>query len=512
MSTYDTPSPDWVARHAKVSGDTIALHDVESGRRRTYAEFDSRIDRLSGALIDEIGLGIGERVAVLSKNDIDVFEIQFACQRACVTFAPLNWRLTVSEIAYILDDCEAAVLVYGEEFEETAETLRQGRPTMALVDLRQGRHSRYEEIVATAAPRRRSGATATARWSLIYTSGTTGRPKGAELTYEMIFHHCVNAAIEFEVTAASRNLVLLPTFHTGGLNVFANPVFMMGGTNVVLREFDPDRVFDTVSDPRFGITHFMAVPTMHRMLQRAERFRTLAGGTLRHLAVAGEPCAAEIIDAYEEIGLALRQFWGMTEAGPVFLAMPSNAPPEKRVAAGRRTAIGEAEIRDRTGTRLIGKIGELVVRGPNVSPGYLGIARADGDGWFATGDAAIEDVDGFFRIVDRWKDMFISGGENVYPAEIERVVLALDDVTDCAVVGVPHETWGECGRAFVVLAASATATPDSILAHCETALARFKIPKDVVIVPALPRNASGKVLKHKLRQWSPTAPIETEAL
>ncbi len=497
---------DWIAHHAIVSPFQIACMDIASSRKRTYSELDERVSRLASYMRETLSLPICARVLVLSKNDIDVFEIQFACQRAGLIFVPVNWRLTEREIAFITQDCGADVLFFSPEFNEIAGTLHERGLVDHLLDMNGGRPSRYETCIAqsrrleAAVPRIEDDC-----WALIYTSGTTGHPKGAMISYRMAFYNAVELCTAFDLDAGSRNLVVLPTFHTGGLNVFANPVFLRGATNIVLRDFVPEEVIGLLTDPTAGITHLMAVPTMHAMLAAESGFGRLAASGLRGIAVAGAPCPAATIDAYERVGLRLRQCWGMTEAGPLGILMPPHSPAEKRGSSGLPGMFLQAAIASADGQRMPdGEIGELVVRGAAVTRGYwqrdeVNRQVFDASGWFRTGDAAYRDSDGYYYIVDRWKDMYISGGENVYPAEIERVLHLVEGVAECAVVGRPDEKWGEVGRAFVVCRTPGAISADELAAHCRQHLARYKIPKEFLFVDALPRTASGKILKNKLK-------------
>lgn len=498
---------DWIAHHASLVPSRPACIDLASGRTRSYADLHARVARLSGFLRTTLRLETGARVLVLSKNDIDVFEIQFACQRAGLVFVPVNWRLTEPEIDFIARDSAAAVLFHGDTFRSAADGLRASGALDHLVEMRCGRPSAYEAAIADSQPLAEAvDRYDTDCWALIYTSGTTGYPKGAMISYRMALYNAIALCAAFDIDGSSRSLVTLPTFHTGGLNVFANPVFYRGGTNVVMRDFVPGEAIAAIAAQDSRITHLMAVPTMHAMLAAEPGFERLAASRLHAIAVAGASCPLATIDAYDRIGLRLRQCWGMTEAGPLGILMPPHNPADKHGSSGLPGMFIEAMVVMPDGSRAPdGEIGELVVRGPVVTHGYWRRKEVDdrlfdAAGWFRTGDAAYRDRDGYYYIVDRWKDMYISGGENVYPAEIERVLHLLDGVADCAVVGRPDGKWGEVGRAFIVRKEGSTSDEAALAAHCGRHLARYKIPKDFVFVDALPRNASGKILKHRLRE------------
>lgn len=497
-------STDWISHHVKRNPHGIACFDVFSNRTLSYAEFDDRIARLATALKEQLGVSGGERVLVLSRNDIDVFEIQFACHRASALFVPLNWRLSTVELQEIAKDAAASVLFFATEFrgvaERIASTIAIGRAT----ELRGGVYSEYEALIGRASVKRRE---ALRRhddiWALLYTSGTTGKPKAAQITFSMALCNAMTLGQQFRISDESVNLVALPTFHTAGLNVFANPIFFFGGTNVVVRDFEPEGIVDLVNKRDGGITHMMGVPTTHAMLLETPGFERI-GRRLREVCVAGAPCPAPVLEAYARIGLCLRQCWGMTEVGPLALFMPRKAV-RKLDSCGLPGIFAKLKIVDVDGNEVpAGETGELLVKGPVVTSGYWQRPEAnalafDRDGWFRTGDAVRCDDDGYFYIVDRWKDMYISGGENIYPAEIESTLSRFDGISECAVVGIPDERWGEVGRAFIVSRRADPIDREALREHCEQHLARYKIPKEFVLVDTLPRNASGKVLKAKLK-------------
>ncbi len=499
-------SIDWIAHHADRSPGSIACVDVHSGREFAYAEFDDRISRLSNALRHRFKIPVGGRVLVLSRNDADVFGLQFACHRASATFVPLNWRLSSAELELIAKDAVPSILFYGSEFRNAAERMAAASCIDVAIEMLSGAQGEFEEELAKSSNRRpellhRRGDI----WALLYTSGTTGRPKGAQITFGMALCNAIVLGQQFRIGEDSRNLVSLPTFHTAGLNVFANPVFFAGGTNLVVREFDAPLIIDLLRGQRGAITHLMGVPTTHSMLVETPGFDEI-GRTVREVCVAGAPCPVSTIKSYANVGLALRQCWGMTEVGPLGLFMPRRPPEGKEASSGRPGIFARYVVADADGRALPdGEIGELLVKGPAVTSGYwekpeANAAAFNADGWFRTGDASYRDKEGYFFIVDRWKDMYISGGENVYPAEIERTLDQLDEILECAVVGMSDPKWGEVGCAFVVQKSGATAEVSELQHHCEQRLARYKIPKKFVFVDQLPRNASGKVLKAQLKQ------------
>src|SRR4029453_5405639 len=322
--------------------------------------------------------------------------------------------------------------------------------------------------------------------------------------YQMCVFNGIQCAMTIGLTAETCNLVFLPTFHTGGLNVYANPTFHTGGCNVVMRSFDPGLFLRLLGDRALGAPHLLGVPTTFLMLAQEPGFAAADFSHIACIGVGGAAAPLALIEEYGRKGIKLQQGGGMTEPGPLGLLLWGEWAPPKVGWSGLPPLYVRLKICDPDGTEVKqGETGELMIRGPTVTPGSWNRPGANAtsftaDGWFHTGDAARQDEDGYYYIVDRWKDMFISGGENVYPVEVENVIYQLDGVLENAVVGVPHEKWGEVGRAFVVLKAGANLDEAAVLEHCGSQLARYKVPKEVRFIDGLPHNATGKVLKHQL--------------
>ncbi|HEX6548890.1 MAG TPA: long-chain fatty acid--CoA ligase [Candidatus Dormibacteraeota bacterium] len=493
-----TRAYDWIAHHARRTPGNLAAIDVDSGRRLTYAELDDRVSRLASHL-GSVGVERGDRVAVLAPNSTDVFEIQFACWRLGALLNPLNWRLAPPELEFIAGDSEPKVLIHDREQAALAASL----PGLKIE--RGGDDSAYERGIAAASRLER---VATPNLDdvlcLLYTAGTTGRPKGALVTYGMTFWNAVNIGMAVELTSSSTALTVLPTFHTGGLNLYANPTFHLGGTVVVMRTFDPGQCLALLSDPELGVTHFFGVPANYLFLAEHPDFERADLSRLVATGLGGAPAPLSLLETWARRGCPLMQGYGMTETSPSAIVIGADQVIAKQGSCGLPVLHTEVRIVDGEGRDVAtGEVGELWVRGPNVTPGYWrrpdASAESFTDSWLHTGDAARQDEDGYFYIVDRWKDMYISGGENVYPAEVENAIYALAGVSEAAVVGVPDERWGEVGCAFVVLRPGAELTEAEVIEHCRERLARYKVPKSVVFRDQpLPRNAAGKVLKREL--------------
>ena len=493
MSTI--PANDWIAHHARFVPNNEAMHDLTSDRHFTYAEMNLRVDRAALYLRDGLGVQDGDRVAVLCHNDTDMFEIQFACRRLGAIFLPLNWRLAVPELEYICQDATPRALIYGSEFVAEAAEIQRLAEVPVIAGLNNGGDSDYESGLAAASgtivpPLRELDDI----WTVMYTSGTTGRPKGAKITYQMAVYNSIQCAMTVEITNHSKNLVLLPIFHTGGLNVYANPMFHTGGTNVVLREFDPGYFLALLSDKALNITHLLGVPTNFLMLAQEPGF---AAADLSHIVcigVGGAAAPLSLIEDFGDKGINLQQGWGMTETGPLGLMLSGDQAVSRVGSSGLPPLYVGLRIVDESEQDVTqGETGELLIKAPTVTPGYWNReAEHDDfytpDGWFRTGDAARQDEDGYYYIVDRTKDMFISGGENVYPVEVENVIFQLDGVLENAVIGIPDEKWGEVGRACVVLKPGANLDESAVIDHCGSQLARFKVPKQVRFMDELPRD------------------------
>ena len=442
------------------------------GREVTYAELDERSDELARTLTR------GERVATLTGNSPEHVVTFFACAKAGAILLPISWRLSPHEIAYQLDDAEPALFLVEDEYAElgaSALSLSTTAPRTAL--------SSNSLLQADARPDPGDPLL------LIYTSGTTGKPKGALLTHANCFWTNLSFDLATGVAGADVVLQCLPQFHVGGWNVHPLLAWWKGARVVLERAFEPERALALIAEKR--VTTMMGVPANYLFMSQAPGFADADLSSLRCAVVGGAPMPVPLLDAWAERGVDIVQGYGLTEAAPNVLCLPPEDARRKAGWAGKPYPYVECDLSEE---------GELLVRGPNVFPGYwrneAATAAAVRDGWLHTGDVAERDDDGFYRIKGRIKDMVISGGENVYPAEIEEVLAAHSAVVEAAVVGVPDERWGEVCAAFVVL--SAEADEDELREHCRERLARYKVPKSFHVIDALPRNSMGKLQKSEL--------------
>jgi fatty-acyl-CoA synthase len=500
------PVYDWIGHHAANRPAHEAVRELDTGRSFTYADLDRRIDAMV-AHLRSLGIGRGDRVAVLAHNGVEFFDIQFACARTGSICVLLNWRLTVSELDYIIGDSSPMLLVHDAEFATSAAELQRRCSIQALLEIDGGADdSAYERALAAqhGVPVERVALTHDDVITIMYTSGTTGLPKGAMITHGMNFWNCVNLGFPAGVGIDTVHLNVLPLFHTGGLNCYSNPVLHAGGTVVIFKTFDPGETLSVLGDPGHGITHFFAVPAPYQFMMQHPDFADTDLSRLRMAGVGGAPCALTIMEAWSERGVPLAQGFGMTETSPACIFLDPGDALRKIGSTGKALMHTEFRIVDESGAdRGPDEVGELWVAGPNITPGYWNkpeaTAAAFEGRWLKTGDAARIDDEGFVYIVDRWKDMYISGGENVYPAEVENVLYQLPQVAEAAIIGVPNERWGEVGLAVVALKPGTELERSVMVEHCVARLAKFKVPNDIAIVEALPRNATGKVLKRELR-------------
>ena len=495
------PYYDCIAHHAIRRPDSVAAVDLATGRQHTYQDFDRRIARLAGSFRSR-GIGPGDRIAVLAPNTTDTFEVQFACGRIGAIFVPLNWRLANPELRAILADCAPAMLVYDLEFADRAGEFGDIRGIGQLVSL----GPVFERMAEHGSPLdQQVAATLDDISTILYTSGTTGRPKGAIITHGMNFWNTVHSMSLAGVARSTVFLCLLPLFHTGGLNVFSYPVFQVGGTVVIMRSFDPGEALRLIGDPAVGITHLFGVPANYQFMGQHPQFAETDMSRLAFAGVGGAPTPDAILQVWQNQGAVLQQGYGMTETSPLVLVLDKEDAVRKAGSAGKPVLNMEARVAgDHGADAPPGTIGELWVKGPNITKGYWNqpevTAASFTDGWLHTGDAALVDDEGYYFIVDRWKDMYISGGENVYPAEVENVLYQNEWIAEAAVIGIPDTRWGQVGRAVVVVKPGRTMTEDEVVAHCAANLARYKLPQSVVFTDALPRNATGKVHKPTLRR------------
>ncbi len=499
---------DWIQRHAERTPQKMAVVDAFSGRQLTYFEFNERANRLAHFFVHQLGIQPGERVSILAQNSSDYYEVLFACSKMGAILNTLNWRLAPPELEYILNDCSPRLLLYEPEFAGAVQTLQpviNCEHFIVMGPSALAGETSYENAIAAGDP---AGVTAPLlryedTWAILYTSGTTGKPKGAQVTYGNFFYNAVGMGQAIDLSSQDVNINVLPAFHAGGLGLYAGPVFHTGGTLVVMRAFDPAVLLRLIAE--WKVTVLLLVPSIYLALAQYPDFDRYDLSSVRSWASGGSALPPSLVQQFAQKGILIQQGFGMTETGPTVFLIDQPHALAKAGSVGKPVLHTDVCIMDQHGQRMgPGEVGELCIRGGNVTTGYWNRPEATAEalrgGWLHSGDAARYDEDGFYYIVDRWKDMFISGGENVYPAEVENVLYHHPAVAEAAVIGVPHPKWQEVGRAVVVVKPGHSLAEADLLAFCEGKLARYKIPKSVVFVDALPRTAAGKVLKRELRE------------
>lgn len=495
----------WIAYQATRVPEHAALVDIATDRTLTYRDLEDRVSRLAGYFYSQ-GLKHGDRVAVLAQNSSNVFEILYASALAGVIAVPLNWRLSDHELCALVDDCTPAALLYDESFaSRSAGLIAHGSISTSV--RWGGSDDAYESAVRTSDRFVRTDVVdGDAGLVIIYTSGTTGRPKGVVHTVASVTANVENSAYAGDVHGESVSLTVLPTFHVAGLHLFANAALLRGGTAVIMPSFSPEATLAALRDRDTGVSHFCGVPALFQIMSTQPDFADARfDGVVT--AVGGSPVPSSLLQEWSAKGANMMSVYGISEAGSTVLAMSDSNRTTAETAVGIPVINARCSVRGSDEAEVApGEVGELFVSGPMLAREYWNrpedTAAAFSEGWLRTGDAAMIDTDGFVHIVDRWKDMYISGGENVYPAEIENVLYQHPDVLLAAVVGTAHERWGEVGVAFIVLTDGASCTEEDLLRWCEPRLAKYKTPQQFTFVDDLPRNATGKIVKANLRKQS----------
>ncbi|GGR46446.1 fatty-acyl-CoA synthase [Nocardioides luteus] len=501
----DSGIGSWPARRARMTPGARAFVQDESVV--TYAEVDRLVEALAHGLRAR-GVTAGDRVAFLGLNSIELAVTLFAAARLGAIFLPLNTRLAPPELAWILTDAEPALLIHSDAFDEavSAESVEavdlprhrfteaggHGLDALAGETAREDRPDRIDVEVGLDDV-----------FMIQYTSGTSGRPKGVMLTHGNIAWNAFNLLVDVDVRSDEIALVTAPLFHTAALNQVLLPTFLKGGTSLIAARFDPAKAIATIERER--VTLLFGVTSMYQALAQEPSWKTADLDSLRSALSGGAPIPRTLLDTWQSRGLHIIQGYGLTEASPGTTMLRAGDGLDKLGSAGTPCFFTDVRVVAPDGDEATsGQPGEVHVSGPNVTPGYWHDAAStdaafDGP-WLRTGDVAVADDDGFLYIVDRVKDMFISGGENVFPAEVEQAIYTHPDVVEAAVIGVPDERWGEVGRAVVVRRPDSAIHPDDLLKHLDGRLARYKIPKAVVFVDEIPHNASGKLSKSRVRE------------
>ena len=509
----NTPAPDddalipfmgdWLRARAAEHPDDLATIDLSPGGEHatTYGAMYDRSKRIAAVLADTYGVRSGDRVMVLGYNSGDLYQILFACWRLGAVYMPVNWRLAPPEVATITADATPAVVIADRDFKHLVDGLnlplweRNADTDECPFETAIAATDPWDDFVACDPD---------AMTTLLYTSGTTGQPKGVISTWRMQAM-AVNQAVITKLGRDTKTLTAAPMFHTAGLNSFSLPLFYYGGTVCIMRQWDPALALKILTDPDIGITHTLGVPVQFQMMTQCDGFADAAFPTVERAGAGGAPITEEMLKTFQDRGMTLCNSYGMTEVFGV-ATLPPEMARKKLGAVGFPVTGTEIRIANENDEPVAtDEVGEVQIKSRGVTPGYwqapeLTAQAFTADGWFKTGDMGRLDEDGALYVVDRKKDMFISGGENVYPAEVENVLATFGEISQSAVIGVPDERWGEVGHAVIVLKDGHALEAESVKQRCAEQLARFKVPKHVSFADDIPRSGQGKVLKNELRK------------
>jgi Acyl-CoA synthetases (AMP-forming)/AMP-acid ligases II len=494
----------WMAKRRLRSPDKTAIIDNE-GSTITYRQLADGADRVA-AVLQSWGIRKGDAVAYLGENSPTFLQTMFGVVQVGAVFVPINTRLAVPEIVHVLTDCGARVLIYDDELVDRATQSAAAAGTARVVSTGVGTPDApgLATLVRTATGDRSPvDITLDDPAAIVYTSGTTGRAKGAVLSHGNLTWVAINCVIDYDVVSTDIALMISPLFHVASLGMGALPVILKGATMVLDKGFEPGRALAFIE--KYGVTMLSGVPTTYQLMADHPNWATTDLSTLRKLTCGGSPVPTRILNAYEERGLSFSQGYGMTETSPGATSLSPSMTRAKQGSVGLPHFFTDVRIAGQDGAPApVGTVGEIEIAGPNVFLGYHGQPEATAaaftaDGWFRSGDLGYVDADGYLYISGRLKDMIISGGENIYPAEVENHLNNIDGVTGAAVIGVPDERWGEVPWAIITVREGVVIDTETVRSHLDGKLARYKLPKNVIVVDELPRTASGKVRKAELR-------------
>lgn len=491
---------DWLAKWAYYTPNKLFLREYNRNFEWSYSQFNARTNALANYLVHELGLHKGERIAVYSKNRAEYVLLFLACMKSGFILVPLNFRLMPRELDILIKDAEPSLFFFEKEYAEQViklETLPAIRLQKNIEDISPFLDGAVTETnYEPAAP-----ATIHDMVMILYTAGTTGLSKGVIINHEMLYWNAINTGLRLDLNSFDHTQSYAPFFHTGGWNVLFTPFLLHGGSHTLLQSFDAETILCLMEKERSTI--LFGVPTMLQMMSDLEYFQKADLTSVRYAIVGGAPMPIPLINIWHQKGISIRQGFGLTEVGPNCFSLHQDDAIRKKGSIGFPNFYIEPKVMGDNGIECAAnEVGELWLKSPVVTPGYWRKEKetreAITDGFFHTGDLVRKDEDGYFFVVDRKKNMFISGGENVYPAEIEAFLYSNPAVKEVAVIGVPDEKWGEVGKAYVVVKKESTLTADDVFAFCRGNLAKYKIPKYVEITGEIPKTDAGKINKKEL--------------
>ena len=494
---------DWISKWAIYYPDKIAIKEYETGRTLSYKQLNNVANYLSNYFLNELKLKTGDRIVILAENSLEHIVLFSVAQKTGLILVPLNYRLAPRELDYQLNDSEPQLIITEKKYLENVSCLKSFQiisnklnldDLIDIVENEKDKNHFFDSI---------EDFDENHPVFILYTSGTTGLPKGALYTHKMLFWNSINTALRLDITSNDRSISCTPMFHTGGWNVIPTPFLHHGAYVCLMKKFDPAIVLKLLEEEK--ATMFMAVPTMLSMMAQSPDFDKVDLSSVKYFIIGGEPMPLPLIEVWHKKGVPIRQGYGLTEVGPSVTSLHQDDAVRKMGSIGKINFYLKYKIVDDNGNEVKqGEVGELILKGPSVTPGYWRNPTATSEslknGWFYTGDLVREDEDGFLYVVDRKKNMFISGGENVYPAEIEKFLYTHPLIQEVAVIGVPDEKWGEVGKAYIKLKEGASISPDELKKYCEGNLARYKIPKYFEIIEEIPKSETGKINKKALLQ------------
>jgi fatty-acyl-CoA synthase len=496
---------DLIARNAAFTPDKPAL--IFAGQTLSYRAFHERIERAAHGLQAEFGVGRGDRVAILSLNRPDYLMLLYACARLGAMLVPLNWRLAAPEQLFILSDASPKVLLLEQAFASILPALESTLPDIRLAGLDfapQG--CSFERLLQNSTRASRNPQVDLGCPLLIvYTSGTTGRPKGAVLRQDALLWNAVMSQHMHGLTSDDHVLTVLPFFHVGGLNIQTTPALHHGATVTIHARFAPETTLAAIERDRPTLT--VLVPATIQAMTEHPAWASTDLSSLKAVATGSQIVPPHLIERFAGRGVPVLQVYGSTETCPIAVYTRLGGDPSRAASTGLPGLCCEAKVVDDSGAELPPHtLGEIVVRGPNVFSGYWANDQATREAlhhrWYRTGDIGSIDADGYFHVHDRKKNMIISGGENIYAAEVERVLMEHPEVADCGVVGRRDSKWDEVPVAYVMMRAGCSADAEALQAHMLARLARFKVPSEFVFVDDLPRTALGKVQHFRLKEMA----------
>lgn len=494
---------DWFKKWNVYNPNKVAFKEYESQRELTYGQVNSLANATSSYFFDELGLKTGDRVAVLAENNLEYMVLFSVAQKSGITIVPLNYRLTARELDFMLSDSDPTIVIWEEQFAEKIkqtpyfEKVPHKLEMAKLAMLHEQFNGEQQKSFVLEKQFDENHPI-----FLIYTSGTTAFPKGAMYTHKMLFWNSLNTEIRLDVTSSDRAINCAPPFHTGSWNVLLATFVLHGAYTLLMRNFDADAVLDQMEKDEHTI--FWGVPTMLKMMVASDKFKTVNLERIRYFVIGGEAMPIPLIQTWAEKGVPVRQGYGLTEVGPNVTSLDHTDAIRKQGSIGTPNFFYDVKLVDANDKEVgANEIGEFVIKSETVTPGYWKNEEATRDtirnGWFHTGDLMTRDDEGYYHVVDRIKNMYISGGENVYPAEVEHLILQLEEVKDVAIIGVPHPKWGETGKVFIVKKEGTELSEQQIIDYCIENLAKYKTPQFVEFLDQLPVNNAGKIDRKSLR-------------